>query len=112
MGPKTAYKLATTLKLKSFKDLLGKAKSGQVAKIPGFGRKSEQEILESLNQFKEPTRHLLSDAFPVAERAVRHLKQLKEVEVAETLGSLRRMNPTVRSEERRVGKECRSRWAP
>lgn len=95
MGPKSAYKLATTLKLKSFKDLIGKAKSGDVAKIPGFGQKSEKEILESLNQFKEPTRHLLSEAFPVAERVVEYLKQLKEVEIAEPLGSLRRMNPTV-----------------
>src|SRR3990167_4787056 len=60
VGPKTAYKLATSLKLKSLKDLAQKAKSGQVAKIPGFGHKSEQEILESLKQFKELTRHLLS----------------------------------------------------
>src|SRR3990167_4029089 len=112
MGPKIAYKLATSLKLKSLKDLVRKAKSGQIRKIPGFGQKSEQEILESANEFKEPTRYLLPEAFLVAQRALNYLKTLKEVEIAEPLGSLRRMNPTVgdvdiavRSEERRVGKE-------
>ena len=95
MGPKTAYKLATSLKLKSLKDLAQKAKSKKIRKIPGFGQKSEQEILESANKFKEPTRYLLSESFPVAERILNSLKTLKEVEIAEPLGSLRRMNPTV-----------------
>src|SRR3989344_256430 len=95
MGPKTAYKLATSLKLKSLKDLVQKAKLKKIRKIPGFGQKSEQEILESLYKFKEPTRHLLSEAFPVAQRVLTHLKTLKEVRIAESLGSLRRMNPTV-----------------
>ena len=95
MGPKTAYKLATSLKLKSLKDLVQKAKSGKIRKIPGFGQKSEQEILENLNQFREPTRHLLSDVFPVANRMLGYLKQLKDLKIAEPLGSLRRMNPTV-----------------
>lgn len=95
MGPKTAYKLATTLNLKSLKDLVQKAKSKKIRKIPGFGQKSEQEILESANKFKEPTRYLLSEAFPVAERVLNYLKTLKDVEIAEPLGSLRRMNSTV-----------------
>ena len=95
MGPKTAYKLATSLKLKSLKDLAQKAKSKKIRKIPGFGQKSEQEILESVNKFKEPTRYLLPEAFPVAERILNYLKTLEEVDMAESLGSLRRMNPTV-----------------
>ena len=95
MGPKTAYKLATSLKLKSLKDLVQKAKLKKIRKIPGFGRKSEQEILESANKFKEPTRYLLPEAFLVAQRVLNYLKTLKEVEIAEPLGSLRRMNPTV-----------------
>lgn len=95
MGPKTAYKLATTLKLKNMQDLVKKAKSGQIAKIEGFGEKSEKEILESLNQFKEPTRYLLLEAFPVAERILSYLKALNEVKACELSGSLRRMNATV-----------------
>jgi len=95
MGPKTAYKLATNLKLKSLSDLAQKAKSKKIRVLPGFGQKSEQEILESLDKFKEPTRYLLPEVFPVAERILNHLKKLKEVKIAEPLGSLRRMNPTV-----------------
>ena len=95
MGPKTAYKLAINLKLKSLKDLVQKAKLKKIRKIPGFGQKSEQEILESVNKFKEPTRYLLPEAFPVAERILNYLKTLEEVDMAESLGSLRRMNPTV-----------------
>jgi len=95
MGPKTAYKLATSLKLKSLKDLVQKAKSKKIRVLSGFGQKSEQEILESLDKFKEPTRYLLPEAFPVAQRLLNHLKKLKEVKIAEPLGSLRRMNPTV-----------------
>lgn len=95
MGPKTAYKLATNLKLKSLKDLVQKAKLKKIRKISGFGQKSEQEILESANKFKEPTRYLLPEAFPVAERVLNYLKTLKDVEIVEPLGSLRRMNPTV-----------------
>src|SRR3989344_2683785 len=95
MGPKTAYKLAINLKLKSLKDLVQKAKLKKIRKIPGFGQKSEQEILESVNKFKEPTRYLLPEAFPVAERILNYLKTLEEVDMAESFGSLRRMNPTV-----------------
>ena len=95
MGPKTAYKLATSFKLKSLSDLAQKAKSKKIRVLSGFGQKSEQGILASLDKFKEPTRYLLSEAFPVAERFLNHLKKLKEVKIAEPLGSLRRMNPTV-----------------
>src|SRR3972149_2024146 len=95
MGPKTAYKLATSLRLKSLSDLVQKAKTKKIRVLSGFGQKSEQEILESLDKFKEPTRYLLPEAFPVAQRLLNHLKKLKEVKIAEPLGSLRRMNPTV-----------------
>ena len=35
----------------------------------------------------------------------------KHRKTVEALG-LKKLNKTVRSEERRVGKECRSRWSP
>src|SRR5204862_4070309 len=43
-----------------------------------------------------------------AEEAVRDYKRLSEVEQA--FRSLKTVDLRVRSEERRVGKECRSRW--
>src|SRR2546421_10038367 len=40
-----------------------------------------------------------------------HLEPQRAVGVLQARGSLQR-RPQVRSEERRVGKECRSRWSP
>ncbi|MBI4037801.1 DNA polymerase III, partial [Candidatus Curtissbacteria bacterium] len=95
MGPKTAYKLSKELKIKDLEDLKIKAKRGMIRKLPGFGEKSEKEILTSVGEFKEPTRHLLTEAYPAAEQVLSHLRELKECQQAEPLGSLRRMVATV-----------------
>lgn len=96
-GPKTAYILAKTLNLKSKKDLEEAAKSGRIRKIPGFGEKSEKDILTALAETKNKTndRYLLSDAFFIAERILKHLRGNKACVRAEPLGSLRRMVATV-----------------
>ncbi|MBI4037728.1 DNA polymerase/3'-5' exonuclease PolX, partial [Candidatus Curtissbacteria bacterium] len=95
MGPKTAYKLSKELKIKNLDDLKEKAKKGMIKALPGFGEKSEKEILTSVGEFKEPTRHLLTEAFPSAEKVLKYLRELKECQQAEPLGSLRRMVATV-----------------
>lgn len=95
MGPKTAYKLAKELKIKNLKDLKNKAKRGLIKKLPGFGERSEKEILASVGEFKEPTRHLLTEAFPTAQRVLSYLRGLEECQQVEPLGSLRRMVATV-----------------
>lgn len=95
MGPKTAFKLVSKLKVQSKEELIQKAKDGEIRKLPGFGEKSEKEILEAIGSFKEQTRFLLVDAFNVAERVLAHLRSIKETERAEPLGSLRRMVSTV-----------------
>lgn len=95
MGPKTAYRLVTELKVKSMEELAQKAKAGKIRELPGFGEKSESDILTSLFDFKEPTRHLLVEAFPIAERVLKHLRNQKYCQRAEPLGSIRRMVATV-----------------
>ncbi len=96
MGPKTAYILASKLKLKDISDLEKAAKTGKIRKLPGFGLKSESEILASIAQFKQKTnRYLLTFAFPISQRIVNYLKQEKECHEALPLGSLRRMVSTV-----------------
>src|SRR3989344_7746695 len=52
MGPKTAYKLAKQLKIKDIKDLESAARTGKIRNLPGFGTKSEQDILLSISEFK------------------------------------------------------------
>ncbi len=96
MGPKTAYILASKLKLKNIADLENAARNGKIRKLAGFGEKSETEILASISQFKQKVnRYPLTFAFPVAERIVNYLKQERYCYEAIPLGSLRRMVATV-----------------
>lgn len=97
MGPKNAYKLAKTLKIKDIDDLLAKAKAGKIKELPGFGEKSEKEIISAIDQSKKRTseRAPLPFAFAVAQRILEHMRSLRECEQVETLGSLRRMVATV-----------------
>ncbi|MCR4325065.1 MAG: DNA polymerase/3'-5' exonuclease PolX [Candidatus Curtissbacteria bacterium] len=97
LGPKNAYKLAKELKIKTIKDLEDAAKAGRIRELPGFGEKSEKDILVSISESKTKTtdRYPLPTAFNQAERILQHLRSLKEVERAEPLGSLRRMVATV-----------------
>ena len=96
MGPKSAYKLSKELNIKDINDLEAKARAGKIRTISGFGIKSEQDIIDSIQQFRKRSgRFLLPFAFPVAERVLEHLRLLKECVQAEPLGSLRRMVATV-----------------
>lgn len=96
LGPKSAYKLAKELNVKSPQDLEMAAESGKIREIPGFGEKSEKDILTAIAELKgRGTRYILTTAFPVAERILNHLRSHKACERAEPLGSLRRMVATV-----------------
>lgn len=97
LGPKSAFKLAKTLNIKTVDDLENAAKKHKIRSLPGFGKKSEQEILTAISELKaKPSgRYLISEAFPVAERVLKYLRGHKDCERAEPLGSLRRMVATV-----------------
>jgi len=96
MGPKSAYKLTKALKIKSIDDLESKAQAGKVRTIEGFGEKSEQDILASISRIRQRSgRYLLTEAFPIAQRVLEHLRLLRECVQVEPLGSLRRMVATV-----------------
>ena len=96
MGPKSAYKLTKSLKIKNIKDLEAAAHAGKIRSLSGFGQKSENDILASIAQYKgQESRHLLPLAFSTAERILNHLRKIPQCEQAEPLGSLRRMVATV-----------------
>lgn len=103
IGPKKAYKLAKELSLNNpqtaLEDLIIKAKNHEIAKIPTFGEKSEQDILRALTEYKEGkgkiTRMVLPFAGEIAEKILAYLRQSPAVKTASLLGSLRRMMPTV-----------------
>lgn len=97
LGPKSAYKLAKELNIKSVQDLEKAAAEHKIRRIPGFGLKSEEEILTAIAEFKTKItdRYLLTEAYPVAQRVLNYLKAHKDCLRAEPLGSLRRMVATV-----------------
>jgi len=103
IGPKKAYKLTTTLSLNNpetiIKDLIAMAKNHEIAKIPTFGEKSEQDIVRALLEYKEGkgkiTRMVLPYAGEIAEKLLTYLRKSPAIIKAVTLGSLRRMMSTV-----------------
>lgn len=102
-GPKKASKLVNEFKLTNPKsvidDLEKLAKEGKIAKLEGFGDKSQQDILRSISEYRQgltkAVRMVLPYAYETASKIVAYLKKLKDVEQVYPLGSLRRMVATV-----------------
>ncbi|MBI4066961.1 DNA polymerase III, partial [Candidatus Gottesmanbacteria bacterium] len=102
-GPKKAAKLVTTLKLEKsssiIDDLTKAANLGKIAQIEGFGEKSQEDILESINAYKKgrskQKRMPLPYAYALAEEVVSYLRRSKDVLKVTPLGSLRRMVSTI-----------------
>jgi Mg/Co/Ni transporter MgtE len=93
------------------------------------GPEREEEVMAEQIREDKTARHLdrLSEALDSGTQQVRHLlKNLSAAEIGDLLESLplpKRLavwemtdpeldGDVLRSEERRVGKECRSRWSP
>ncbi len=94
VGPKTASKIAD-LGVKDLKDLRVKIKSGELVQ-KGFSDKLAQNILQGLMEVNNRSgRMLLPFAFAQAEKIIEYLKQSKDVNQADFLGSLRRMVATI-----------------
>ena len=60
----------------------------------------------------EDWRTLYQQKLTTAEEAVKHIKSGDRVVVTHATGEPILLTDAMRSEERRVGKECRSRWSP
>jgi DNA polymerase (family 10) len=96
LGPKKAKSLYDHLKIDSVEKLEKACKDGKVAKIEGFGEKSQQKILEGIEHHKKyAERHLYDEAFLAAQVIVEKLKKRKDVKQCEIAGSLRRHRETI-----------------
>jgi len=103
IGPKTAYKLCQELKIwradKAREKVVEAAKRGKIRKIPGFGEKSEKNLLLTLEKQelkkKEKTRILLPVADAQAEAVADYLRLSSTVLEVQPLGSIRRRCATV-----------------
>jgi len=96
LGPRKIKLLYQKLNVKSLKDLETAIKRHKISQLEGFGEKSEDNILKSIELHKKGKgRFLLGQALPIAENIVNELKKLKEVNKINIGGSLRRMQESI-----------------
>jgi DNA polymerase (family 10) len=96
LGPKRVRALYDRLGIASRTDLERAARAGALRDLPGFGEKSEQKILKSLERAPVDTgRTLLAGAWPVAQSIAERLRLVAGVEEVEIAGSFRRRRETI-----------------
>ena len=96
IGPKSVGKLYTQAGVKSKKDLIQKAESGELAELEGFGEKSVEKILQAIADHQEKKkRHTRQEADQVISQLVPKLKSIKGVRRVNVAGSYRRGAKTV-----------------
>jgi len=97
LGPKKAAFLWSNFKAGTVADVEKLAREQKLRDVPGFGEKSEQNILKAVQVFKKSTgRFLISTAEDAALAIAEHIKKAgKGVDSVTPAGSLRRGKETV-----------------
>jgi len=97
LGPKKVAFLWSTFKAATVADVEKLALEGKLRELPGFGEKSEQNILKACEAYKRSTgRFRLDTAKAAADGLIEHIKKYgKGVESVTPAGSLRRGKETV-----------------
>jgi len=96
LGPKKIKVLYQKLGVKNLKDLEKVAKAHKVAPLFGFGKKTEENILQGLEFLKrDKGRFLIQEILPIARNVLEKLKNLKEVDEISLAGSSRRRKETI-----------------
>lgn len=96
IGPKRALTLSRELGIRNLDDLEAAAKAGLIRDLPGFGQKTEQNILASIQMSRMAgKRHLLGSVLPVAREIEQRLASLSSVGQVSLAGSIRRRKETI-----------------
>jgi DNA polymerase (family 10) len=95
LGPKRVRTLHDELGVTSRADLKAAAEDGRIREVEGFGEKTEQNILEGLDEIGEERRRLLASVEPVATSLVAYLEEHDAVGQVDVAGSYRRRKETV-----------------
>ncbi len=99
IGPKRAYQIATELKISEenpIKDLKKALDAGIVSELEGFGEELTESLKKGLKEAKGREKRLrINYAQTRAEEIINWMKQSKDVEKVDTLGSLRRKVSTI-----------------
>jgi DNA polymerase (family X) len=95
VGPKKVAVFYNKLHLESLDQLKAAAQAGELAALKGFGKKTEQSILDNIDLAAEAGKRIsIADARAAAEPIVQDLQQLKSVMQAAVAGSCRRRKET------------------
>ena len=96
LGPKKIKALHDTLKIESLADLRAAGDAGQIAKLKGFGAKTEAKILEGIAFVEKAGERILqSDALRLVAPIIAAVRDHPQVIRAEVCGSLRRRAETI-----------------
>jgi DNA polymerase (family 10) len=96
LGPKRVKKLYEELGIRNTEDLRKAAEAGKVQSLDGFGKKTEQKILDELEQPAAAAgRTKLAHVEAMAEALVGHLKEAEGLKRIMIAGSYRRRKETV-----------------
>ncbi|MBI3787107.1 MAG: hypothetical protein HY276_02520, partial [Ignavibacteriales bacterium] len=96
LGPKRIKILYEKLKVKSIGELKKACEQHKLAKLEGFGEKSEENILKGIELLsKTSDKHLYPKAKEAADKIYGTISKLKEVKRSEVAGSLRRKKEVI-----------------
>ncbi|MBI2971042.1 MAG: DNA polymerase/3'-5' exonuclease PolX [Candidatus Aenigmarchaeota archaeon] len=96
VGPKTILVLYKKLKVQTIDDLEKAARAGKIRKLPGFGEKTEENILKGIEFAKKNSgRFVLGHVLPLVNTIEKRLQSLSYVQKAIVAGSTRRRKETV-----------------
>ena len=96
MGPKKAKVLSEKLGIRNLKDLEKAGKQHKIAPLFGFGKKTEQNILQGIKFLKASKgRFLINEILPIANEIKAQLQNLKQVKKIAIAGSFRRRKETI-----------------
>lgn len=96
VGPKSIKILWQKLKIKSISELEEAAKNHKIQEISGFGQKSEEEIIHSIEFYKKHRgRFLIGEMLPILEEIEKRLIKVPDVKKVLLCGSTRRMKETI-----------------
>jgi DNA polymerase (family 10) len=96
LGPKRAMTLYRERHIASIQELLDAIQDGALEELPGFGKKTEENIVRSVSRMQRSgDRVLMSIALDVAEELLEELRSVREVTRCAYAGSLRRMVETI-----------------
>lgn len=96
VGPKTAERLHEELGITTIDELEQAAKDGKIRELKGFGEKSEQDILDGIQMYRERSeRFILGFMLPAVKSILEQVREQKDVDRAEVAGSVRRRRATI-----------------